>query len=228
MSPNGDTGFLSEIVDGTLESYLANTPELVQRALAVAAEAHSSQLRKDGITAYIVHPRRCVMRAILAPHHFTDEEIAALALHDVIEDTMWPFNFGGNPETNIRHQQMAKIFELFGTEIAGILWLLTKPTDKYYRRKIYMASMRRVGPSVIALKLIDGLDNLEDLPKIARTQEDGEWVEDAKFASFFADKVEADFLPLIDILRMHGPYWENLANWFETNYRRALRMARSL
>jgi (p)ppGpp synthase/HD superfamily hydrolase len=54
----------------------------LERAVAIAAEAHAGQKDKAG-EPYILHPLR-VMMAVTEP----DERIVA-ALHDVVEDTPW-------------------------------------------------------------------------------------------------------------------------------------------
>lgn len=54
----------------------------LERAIALAAEAHAGQTDKVG-EAYILHPLR-VMLAVLEP----EERIVAV-LHDVVEDTSW-------------------------------------------------------------------------------------------------------------------------------------------
>ena len=54
----------------------------LERAIAIAAEAHAGQLGKDG-TPYILHPVRVMMRVEGA-----DAQMAGI-LHDVVEDTSW-------------------------------------------------------------------------------------------------------------------------------------------
>ena len=252
---------------------------IVQQAVDIATEAHRYQLRKDGKTPYIYHCWCVLYIAIVCEWNFTDEELAAFVLHDVIEDTCWPFECVQiNVDTNgirylavpanaephpLRHLQFAKLEELMQTETAAIVWLLTKPEGKPFRRRIYVASIHRCGPTVIAGKLADALSNLQDLPSIGIiTKVTGQrkkcgWCngygvthadnraaetcyrckgsgwddsnyhvevtkEDLDFAAKFKLKVKEDILPLIPILRMHGPMWHNIANWFEIRIMRLL------
>ena len=58
---------------------------LVDRAIAVSAEAHIKQYRKGTDTPYIAHPY--AVGLILAREGFNDEVVAAGILHDVLEDT---------------------------------------------------------------------------------------------------------------------------------------------
>lgn len=193
--------------------FFTKLPLVVKQALEFAENAHQGQLRKDGKTPYIMHPIGCLSIAIDSPWHFSDEELAALCLHDVLEDTKATFE---------------RIYGLFGADIAGIVYLLSKPDSENFRRKIYMASLRRVAPSVIALKLIDMLHNLIDLPKTAIIYEkytdpaQGVRREQEDFDEYFRAKVTEDAPMLIGVLRMHGDVWSNYANWIETRIRREL------
>jgi (p)ppGpp synthase/HD superfamily hydrolase len=54
----------------------------LERAIAIAAEAHAGQKNKDG-GPYILHPVRVMMRV-----EGLDAQTAAI-LHDVVEDTPW-------------------------------------------------------------------------------------------------------------------------------------------
>ena len=58
---------------------------LVDRAIAVSAEAHIRQYRKGTDTPYVAHPY--AVGLILAREGFNDEVVAAGILHDVLEDT---------------------------------------------------------------------------------------------------------------------------------------------
>jgi (p)ppGpp synthase/HD superfamily hydrolase len=56
--------------------------DLLERALAIAVQAHKGQRDRSG-RPYVLHPLRLMMNVRLA-----DEKIVAV-LHDVIEDTSW-------------------------------------------------------------------------------------------------------------------------------------------
>ena len=59
---------------------------LVEKAEKLAREAHSGQLRKDGKTPYIEHPKEVVRQA--ARLYGDDSHVAAVAwCHDIIEDS---------------------------------------------------------------------------------------------------------------------------------------------
>ena len=60
-------------------------PALLEKAIAIAVEAHRGARDKYG-APYILHPLRVMHRVQTEP-----EKIVAI-LHDVIEDTPWTFN----------------------------------------------------------------------------------------------------------------------------------------
>ena len=60
---------------------------LVSNASALALQAHAGQMRKDGVTPVISHPK--AVADILRRHGAHHEVIAAGYLHDVTEDTAW-------------------------------------------------------------------------------------------------------------------------------------------
>ena len=67
---------------------MLSSPNLVERALAFAAEAHGriGQVRKYTGEPYINHPIE-VMDIVKTASHYTDVMLAAALLHDTIEDT---------------------------------------------------------------------------------------------------------------------------------------------
>lgn len=243
--PKDDFGILG-VMSKDGKTMFEDLPSIVQDAVEVATEAHRGQQRKDYITPYIVHPW-CVLKICIdCEWHFTDEELAAFVLHDVVEDTKWPRKGENLDENLLRAKQFQELVDLFGVETTSIVWLLTKPVGAECRRLIYRTSLRRVAPSVIAGKLADALHNLMDLPPYLVKEEHecdhcdgkgfylngsdeancvqckGDGVIRIMFADFFKEKVRQDVLPLIPILRMHGTSWHKVANWFETRIMRFL------
>ena len=55
-------------------------PDLLARAVAIAADAHAGQSDKNG-APYILHPMRVMLRMD------SDETRTVAALHDVVEDS---------------------------------------------------------------------------------------------------------------------------------------------
>lgn len=122
---------------------------LWQRAAALAASAHVSQLRKDGSTPYASHPMRVALTVACLFEVNDDCTLAAALLHDVIEDAPHDYD---------------DIQEAFGKEVADIVAALTKdmrlPEDK--REPAYDAQLA-IGPwQARLIKLADVYDNYCD------------------------------------------------------------------
>ena len=91
---------------------------LIRKALDIAIDAHSDQIRKSG-KAYIFHPIS-VAKIVASKIGLDAPSIASALLHDVVEDTVYSIH---------------KIEEIFGQEIAKIVDGLTK-ISKLKKEKI--------------------------------------------------------------------------------------------
>jgi (p)ppGpp synthase/HD superfamily hydrolase len=114
----------------------------LERAIAIAAQAHAGQLDKGG-QPYILHPLRVMLRVPTQP-----ERIAAV-LHDVVEDS---------PVT------LADLAaEGFDQEVLDALAALTKAPGE---TRVDAAHRAARHPIARAVKLADNADN-SDLSRIA-------------------------------------------------------------
>lgn len=130
----------------------ANT-ELLKKAYTVAADAHINQKRASN-EPYIIHPLE--VAATLADMKLDEISIAASLLHDVVEDTDYTIE---------------EIKRLFGEEVAGIVWGVTKISKlpdfdvdnakAETLKKMIIAMTNDV--RVILIKLADRLHNLKTL-----------------------------------------------------------------
>jgi (p)ppGpp synthase/HD superfamily hydrolase len=120
----------------------------LERAIALAAEAHAGQQDQVGET-YILHPLR-VMLAVRT----TDERIAGV-LHDVVEDTPWALE-------GLRG-------EGFSPAVVDAVEALTRREGEEY-----FDFVRRAGahPLARAVKVADLRDNLDMTRIAAPTQRD--------------------------------------------------------
>ena len=109
----------------------------LERAIAIAAEAHTGQTDKGG-APYILHPLRVMLRV-----EGEDARIAAV-LHDLVEDTHWTFE-------DLRR-------EGFGDGVIAALDGLTRREGE-----IYLDFCRRAATNKLArqVKLADIQDNLD-------------------------------------------------------------------
>jgi GTP diphosphokinase / guanosine-3',5'-bis(diphosphate) 3'-diphosphatase len=114
----------------------------LERAIAIAAEAHAGQTDKAG-APYILHPLRVMLRMRSGP-----ERIAAV-LHDVVEDTPWTLE--------------ALAAEGFAPEVLAAVDALTRRDGESYEAFVTRAGADPVGRAV---KLADLAENM-DLTRLA-------------------------------------------------------------
>jgi GTP diphosphokinase / guanosine-3',5'-bis(diphosphate) 3'-diphosphatase len=137
-----------------LQPHLADD-ELTQVRLAyeIAEAAHKDQMRDEG-TPYIVHPVRVAVSLVDELEIYSPRLVSSALLHDVIEDS---------PLTR------RQIAEMFGEEIAEIVWLLTKFED--VSLPAYLAAIEAASDTGAAIvKLCDRLDNLRFLAHSPRAE----------------------------------------------------------
>jgi (p)ppGpp synthase/HD superfamily hydrolase len=119
----------------------------LERAIAIAAEAHAGQVDKGG-APYIFHPLR-VMLAMA-----TEEERIVAVLHDVVEDC---------PKWSLSRL----VEERFGPSVVSALDALTRRKGETYDAFIERLSAK---PLARRVKLADLADN-SDLSRIASPTE---------------------------------------------------------
>jgi GTP diphosphokinase / guanosine-3',5'-bis(diphosphate) 3'-diphosphatase len=151
--------------------------QLLARAAAFAAVAHSTQKRKASDEPYINHSARVARMA--AECGLPTEAIAAAYLHDVVEDT------------HITFEDLEYEFPRAVVELVRLLtqWWPDQAPEEVKRSEApkYYAAISR-DPNAISLKLLDRADNLHDmkmmLPRARR------WAES------YLKRTEEEVLPL--------------------------------
>lgn len=113
----------------------------LERAIAIAAEAHAGQIDKGG-QPYILHPLRVMLRV-----HSAKEQIVAV-LHDVVEDS--PFTLDRLAEEGL------------SAELLAALEALTKRPGETRIQAAYRAA---ANPIARAVKQADNAEN-SDLSRI--------------------------------------------------------------
>lgn len=110
----------------------------------IARDAHAGQTRRDGLTAYISHPRDVATRL----SGESDEVIATAWLHDVLEDTA----------VGSHDLRIAGISERVVTAVISL--------TRFNKNQPYAWYIARVTSDPIALKvkIADILSNLSDKP----------------------------------------------------------------
>jgi len=109
----------------------------LERAIAIAAQAHEGQVDKAG-QPYILHPLR-VMLALDTP----DERIVGV-LHDVIEDSLWTL------------QDLRR--EGFTAAVLDALDAVTRRPGEAYEPFVRRAARNAIGRKVKRADLIDNCD----------------------------------------------------------------------
>jgi GTP pyrophosphokinase len=147
----GRAGVVNPVLEPLLQSVRATHPKadltVIERAYAVAEEAHRGQVRKSG-DAYITHP--LAVTTILAELGMTPATLAAALLHDTVEDTSY---------------SLARLEKDFGHEVAMLVDGVTKLDKVTYGdaaqaetvRKMVVAMARDI--RVLVIKLADRLHN---------------------------------------------------------------------
>ena len=127
--------------------------DLVGRALAFAARAHTGQLRKGTSIPYIVHPAE--VAAICARLTSDERAIAAAALHDVVEDT--PFTL-----EDIRAEFGDRVAEIVEAETCDV------PEEATWRQ-CKLETLRKISETqdrdVLCVSLADKLSNMRSMRK---------------------------------------------------------------
>ncbi|NYI41336.1 RelA/SpoT family protein [Demequina lutea] len=152
-----DTSALGPLLDIYHRMYPRAKPALIERAHAVAEQAHEGQQRKSG-EAYISHP--IAVAEIIAGLGLPATVIAAALLHDVVEDT-------GFPLEEIRAE--------FGDEVASFVDGVTKldrltfgdAAEAETVRKLVVAMAHDM--RVVLLKLADRLHNARTWDHVSPT-----------------------------------------------------------
>ena len=135
---------------------------LIRKALDIAIDAHSDQIRKSG-KAYIFHPIS-VAKIVASKIGLDAPSIASALLHDVVEDTRYSIN---------------KIEEIFGQEIAKIVDGLTK-ISKLKKEKILSIQAENFRKMlltlnddirVILIKIADRLHNMKTLDYLSEEKQ---------------------------------------------------------
>ena len=139
---------------------------LLEKAIAIAVEAHKGQKDKAG-DPYILHPLRVMFRMD------TKEEMIVAVLHDVLEDT---------PITPDQLKEMG-----FSETVLKALDSVTKRAGERYEDFVQRAALHPIGKKIKLADLRDNMD-LSRLEKI--TDQDIERVKKYHNASIILKELE--------------------------------------
>ena len=138
-----------------LKSTNRMNPDLYQKLIRFAGEAHADQKVPGSALPYLVHLTTVCLETISAMQHFPDGDIdlaiACALLHDTIEDTATSYE---------------DIQEAFGTAVADGVLALTKNKDlpKAQQMLDSLEKIRRQPAEVRIVKMADRITNLQEPP----------------------------------------------------------------
>ncbi len=123
-------------------------PSLTEKALRIALEAHTGQLRKIDASPYIVHP--VMVGIMLARHGYAEDVVAAGIVHDVVEDT---------PLTR------ADLARELGESVAVLVEYVTEDKSISWeaRKTEYIEAIRAAPEGAKAISICDKIHNAESL-----------------------------------------------------------------
>jgi len=144
-------------IDNVINLVKANNPDaetdMINKAYNLAREAHKDQKRLSG-EEYVIHP--VSVAYILAEMQMDTETIVAAILHDVIEDTIYSYDYI-KEEFN---QDIADLVEGV-TKIGRIAFQSKEESQAENLRKMILAMSKDI--RVILIKLVDRLHNMRTL-----------------------------------------------------------------
>ena len=148
---------------------------LLDKAIGVATEVHSSQTRKCNGSPYILHPLRVLCLVAEHPELRTREEVlCAAVLHDVVED------FEYDSVTSILKivDIQAHIKLTFGDKVSTLVEELTNSSIKYpnlprsERIAMNITHLSKVSREARIIKMFDRLDNVGEIGADLESQRD--------------------------------------------------------
>ena len=135
-----------------LASVLAACDPRLDRAIALALQAHAGQVRKGQVgIPYVVHPLQ--VGALLARHGFEPVVIAAGILHDVVEDS---------------EVGLAEIAARVGPQVAALVAEVSedKALSWEQRKQHTIDAIATMSPGARAVTAADKVHNLADLTQL--------------------------------------------------------------
>lgn len=146
---------------------------LIEKAKAIAYEAHKGVKRKVSGDPYIVHPER-VANKVASLAGTNEEDVAAAWLHDVIEDA--GEGLAEEVKVELKAQYTQRIKDECGVVVLGLVQELTFPTEgtewikkpRAEKNVIRFKQIREMTQRAQRIKMVDRWDNLQDMEGAAR------------------------------------------------------------
>lgn len=132
---------------------------IVEKAWAIATEAHKTQVRKDDGSPYILHP--IAVQEMLRDAGADEVTQAAALVHDVLED----------------QPRMTAEVEALGEEILKIVQAVSEDKSLVWeeRKKAYVETVRNWDERVKLVSIGDKIHNIENMVEKGSVQGEAFW-----------------------------------------------------
>ncbi|MGL4606872.1 MAG: RelA/SpoT family protein [Eubacteriaceae bacterium] len=187
MENDGIRGKIDTVIDLVKSNNPSANTQMIFKAYELAREAHKDQRRLSG-EEYVIHP--VSVAYILAEMQMDTETIVAGILHDVIEDTIYSYDF---IKENF-NEQVADLVEGV-TKIGRIEFQSKEESQAENLRKMILAMSKDI--RVILIKLVDRLHNMRTL----------EYMREAKQIEKSKETLEI-YAPIANRLGISAIKWE--------------------
>lgn len=158
-NPQENLDYYKQLLYKKLDEHPSIDKVLVHKAIDLGEQAHQGQYRKTG-DFYFVHPIRVALSAI--EYNLDTYTIISSLLHDSIEDTE-----GEKEKRRINRD----ILDLFGESVSNLVNALTKVRENENLTLYKIFQLGNIDFRVILVKLLDRLDNLNDLNYLGRAKQ---------------------------------------------------------
>ena len=174
-----------------------------EKALAFAVKKHEGQIRKRNGTPYILHP--CEAAAIAATITGDPEILAAVMLHDILEDT------DTSPE-ELEHEFGPRITRLVLEETEDAHASMSRSQSWLQRKKDSLEQLHQTKePAVRIMWLSDKLSNIRSFYRLHLEEGDAMWEhfnqKDKKLQEWYYREVVSEMSGLSDTLAYREYVW---------------------
>jgi (p)ppGpp synthase/HD superfamily hydrolase len=175
--PGNKESFLRRIE--RIYPYPTDEYHFIERAYQTAKDAFREKYREDQLTRYFEHLRVVTLIGIDHLRIIDHEVIAALLLHDIVED--------------ISGWTVQRVKKEFGAKVAKLVAYASKPNikdfpDKETRDKVYHRRFMTAPRKFFFIKLPDRLHNLWTLGACSRDKQERKIIETKRYYMPYAER----------------------------------------
>lgn len=224
LGVEGLTAYLDDEMSRT--DWSDDDKALVRHALVLMLDVHQGQTRDDG-QAYATHPLRNALR-YLTPERLNIRDkphrVAAILLHDTIEDNPWAVIDANQDSIDRRTaQQLAleKLWEIYSPEVAICVALFTippypredmTPEEKrqhhYAHRKMVLELDSDIGLALLPDPIDNGMANEHEVNPVRRDKQMRKYIPELPLYEAYVERMRESLTP--DALRYLEEVFSNV------------------